>query len=90
MVKETYPKNTLPDGTEPATILALSTQPQYLQLSSDETFVSISPTSLSIRERKQSHKSGPLDRPHNFPLTLGTITAALTRKDLTAMGQQFL
>ena len=44
----------------------------------------------SACERQQSHKSGAFDRCLDFPLTTGTVTAALTRKDLPSMRQKFL
>ncbi len=44
----------------------------------------------STRKRKQHHEPGALDRCLHLPLATGTITAALTRKNLAAMRQKFL
>ncbi len=44
----------------------------------------------STRKRKQRHEPGALDRCLRLPLATGTITAALTRKNLAAMRQKLL
>jgi hypothetical protein len=41
-------------------------------------------------EGQQSHVPGAFDRPFRFSLAAGTIAAALTRINLTAIGQKLL